>query len=104
MTAAINKATSEHERIKEILNKEFGIQHVSHNDIVRYKLYCELKNNGYKTLYSDTYIPQEKLFSKEVDIEHILPQARLFDDSFPTRRWNIARSTLRRAIRLHGIM
>lgn len=85
MTAAINKATSEHERIKEILNKEFGIQHVSRNDIVRYKLYCELKNNGYKTLYSDTYIPREKLFSKEVDIEHILPQARLFDDSFSNK-------------------
>lgn len=85
MTAAINKANSEHERIKEILRKEFGIQHVSRNDIVRYKLYCELKNNGYKTLYSDTYIPQEKLFSKEVDIEHILPQARLFDDSFSNK-------------------
>ena len=50
MTAAINKANSEHERIKEVLRKEFGIQHVSRNDIVRYKLNCELKNNGYKTL------------------------------------------------------
>lgn len=85
MTAAISKANSEHERIKEILQKEFGIQHVSRNDVVRYKLYCELKDNGYKTLYSDTYIPREKLFSKEVDIEHILPQARLFDDSFSNK-------------------
>lgn len=85
MTAAISKANSEHERIKEILQKEFGIQHVSRKDVVRYKLYCELKDNGYKTLYSDTYIPREKLFSKEVDIEHILPQARLFDDSFSNK-------------------
>lgn len=85
MTAAVNKANSEHERIRKILKEEFGIQQVSRNDIVRYKLYEELKENGYKTLYSDTYIPREKIFSKEVDIEHILPQARLFDDSFSNK-------------------
>lgn len=45
----------------------------------------ELKDNGSKTLYSNTYIPQEKLFSKEFDIEHIIPQAKLFDDSFSNK-------------------
>ncbi|EKC54620.1 CRISPR-associated protein, Csn1 family, partial [human gut metagenome] len=42
-------------------------------------------DNGYKTLYSNTYIPKEKLFSKDFDIEHIIPQARLFDDSFSNK-------------------
>lgn len=85
MTSAINKATAEHERCRQILQKEFGLTNVSRKDIIRYKLYLELKDNGYKTLYSNTYIPQEKLFSKEFDIEHIIPQAKLFDDSFSNK-------------------
>ena len=74
-----------HEDIKKKLQSEFGLSNVSRKDIIRYKLYEELKDNGYKTLYSNTYIPQEKLFSKEFDIEHIIPQARLFDDSFSNK-------------------
>lgn len=89
MTAAINRATAEHEKIRDILKTEFHIPHPSRNDIVRYKLYEELKGNGYKTLYSNTYIPHEKLFSKDVDIEHIIPQARLFDDSFSNKTLEI---------------
>lgn len=85
MVETINKSTAEHERYREILQKEFGIQNVSRNDIIRYKLYLELESNGFKTLYSNTYIPQEKLFSKEFDIEHIIPQAKLFDDSFSNK-------------------
>lgn len=85
MTEAIGKTTAEHEKYRDILQKEFGLTHVSRNDITRYKLYLELKDNGFKTLYSDTYIPQEKLFSKEFDIEHIIPQAKLFDDSFSNK-------------------
>ncbi len=85
LTNAINKTTAEHEKYRAILQKEFGLSHVSRNDIVRYKLYLELESRGYKTLYSNTYIPQEKLFSKEFDIEHIIPQSRLFDDSFSNK-------------------
>lgn len=85
MTAAINRTAADHEKYRQVLQKEFGLTHVSRNDIVRYKLYLELKDNGYKTLYSNTYIPQEKLFSKEFDIEHIIPQAKLFDDSFSNK-------------------
>lgn len=85
LTNAINQANALHEKYKETLEKEFGIKHVSRNDILRYRLYLELKDNGFKTLYTDTYIPREKLFSKEFDIEHIIPQARLFDDSFSNK-------------------
>lgn len=85
MSDNIGRAEVENNRVKTILEKEFGIQHVTRNDIIRYRLYEELKNNGYKTLYSNTYIPREKVFSKEFDIEHIIPQASIFDDSFSNK-------------------
>lgn len=85
LTKSINDTTKLHEEYVKKLQKEFGLTHVSRNDIVRYKLYQELASNGYKTLYTNTYIPQEKLFSKEFDIEHIIPQAKLFDDSFSNK-------------------
>lgn len=82
---AIRKNTAESEKLRKELEEEFGIQHVTRNDIIRYKLYNELKLNGYKTLYSNTYIPREEIFSKRFDIEHIIPKARLFDDSFSNK-------------------
>lgn len=85
LSRMINETTRAHEEIKKILQAEFGILQVSRNDIIRYKLYRELETNGYKTLYSNTFLPREKLFSKEFDIEHIIPQARLFDDSFSNK-------------------
>lgn len=85
MTQAINEANAQNEKYRKILETEFGIPHVSRNDILRYRLYMELKENGFKTLYSNTYIPKDRLFSKDFDIEHIIPQARLFDDSFSNK-------------------
>ena len=84
-TISINQSNNLHLEIIKILQEQFSIKNPTRNDIIRYKLYEELKNNGYKTLYSDTYIPREKLFSKEFDIEHIIPKARLFDDSFSNK-------------------
>lgn len=84
-TQAISKATREYEQYREILLNEFGLPYVSRNDLIRYKLYLELEPNGYRTLYTNTYISREKLFSKEFDIEHIIPQSRLFDDSFSNK-------------------
>lgn len=85
MTRQINKAKGLHEDIRKLLQKDFGLKNPTRNDIIRYKLYEELCENGYKTLYTDKYIPKEKLFSKEIDIEHIIPKARLFDDSFSNK-------------------
>lgn len=85
LTKAIAQATKESERIRKILADEFGLSHISRNDIIRYRLYEELAANDYKTLYSNRYVPREMLFSKEIDIEHIIPQARLFDDSFSNK-------------------
>lgn len=84
-TNAINDVYKKHEEIKKTLRQEFGIQNPSRNDIIRYKLYMELEANGYKTFYSDTYIPQEELFTHKFNVEHIIPQSRLFDDSFSNK-------------------
>lgn len=84
-TDAIAKNNSENEKLRAKLQEEFGLTNVSRNDLVRYKLYKELEKNGYKTLYSNRHIPQEILFTKEIDIEHIIPQAKLFDDSLSNK-------------------
>lgn len=85
LTTSIGQITADHEKYRSILQKEFGIMNVSRNDIIRYKLYLELESRGFHTLYSETYISPNKLFSKEFDIEHIIPQSRLFDDSFSNK-------------------
>jgi len=82
---AIADNTKENERVTEILQKEFGLSYVRKTDIIRYRLYQELKRNGYKTLYSNQYVSREILFSDEIDIEHIIPQALLFNDSYANK-------------------
>ena len=86
LTKSLEATTKLHDSIKATLSQPpFSLSNISRNDIIRYKLYEELKDNGYKTLYSNTYIEPNKLFSKEFDIEHIIPQSRLFDDSFSNK-------------------
>ena len=83
--ADIQANNKRNEEIAKILQTEFHLVNVRKADILRYRLYDELKNNGYKTLYSDKYIPASSLFSKDIDIEHIIPQALMFDDSFANK-------------------
>lgn len=85
MTTNINEAKARHEKIVKILQAEFGVPNPTRNDIIRYKLYQELKNNGYHDLYTNTYIPPDLLFSKSIDVDHIIPQMTLFDDSFSNK-------------------
>ena len=85
MTTNINAAKIEHEKIFKLLQAEFGVKNPTRNDIIRFRLYEELKNNGYKDLYTNVYIPREILFSKQIDIEHIIPQSKMFDDSFSNK-------------------
>ncbi|NKI27961.1 type II CRISPR RNA-guided endonuclease Cas9 [Arenibacter sp. 6A1] len=85
MTQAIGKATKEHIEYREKIKKEFGLSYVSRKDLIKYKLYLELKSIGFKTLYSGTYIKPEELFTNKFDVEHIIPQSVLFDDSFSNK-------------------
>jgi CRISPR-associated endonuclease Csn1 len=82
MTNSINKATAEHEKIRKLLHTEFGIPRVTRNDIIRYKLWKETDGIS---LYTGQPIEVSKLFTKEYDIEHIIPKSRLFDDSFSNK-------------------
>ncbi|WP_146943779.1 type II CRISPR RNA-guided endonuclease Cas9 [Chryseobacterium hagamense] len=85
MTSNINASKIAHEKIFKLLQNEFHIKNPTRNDIIRYRLYEELKGTGYKDLYTNEYIPREILFSKQIDIDHIIPQSKLFDDSFSNK-------------------
>ncbi len=85
-TKHLNAKTREVDNIKKLLTQPpFNIPSPTRNDVLRYQLYEELAPNGYKTLYSNTYISKEKLFSRDFDIEHIIPQAKVFDDSYSNK-------------------
>ena len=84
-TSSIRLSKKENDEICSILKEQYGFANPSRNDIIRYKLYCELAENGYRTLYSNTKINQDDIFSKKYDIEHIIPQSRFFDDSFSNK-------------------
>ncbi len=82
----LNDKTKQIEAIKKILKEPpFNLASPTRNDVLRYQLYDELAFNGFKTLYSGTYIQKEQLFSRDFDIEHIIPQAKLFDDSYSNK-------------------
>ncbi|MGI0107179.1 type II CRISPR RNA-guided endonuclease Cas9 [Salinimicrobium sp. WS361] len=85
MTNQIAKVTKDYQEIRELLKKEFGLTYVSRKDLIKYRLYKELKATGYKTLYSGTYIKPEELFTNKFDVEHIIPQSLLFDDSYSNK-------------------
>jgi CRISPR-associated endonuclease Csn1 len=62
----------------EILRTDFNIE-PSRTDIQRYNLWLECNMT---CPYTGTPISKEMLFSGEVDIEHILPYSRSWDDSY----------------------
>ena len=76
----------ENDKIRDIIKRDFPrVKNPSRNDIIRYKLYQELAFNAYKNLYTDEKINYEKLYSKDYDIDHIIPQSKMFDDSFSNK-------------------
>jgi CRISPR-associated endonuclease Csn1 len=52
------------------------------NDIIKYKSWLEQK---YRSPYTGEIIPLSKLFTTAYEIEHIIPKARYFDDSFSNK-------------------
>lgn len=97
-TKHINSATKINDDIKKVIKTEFGFT-ATKNDVVKYKLYQELKTNGYKTIFSNKYIPKERIFSKDIDIEHIIPKAILYDDSFSNKTLAYRQVNLKKADR-----
>jgi len=84
-TQFINKRTKENDDIRNLITKEFGIPNPTKNDVIRYRLWEELAPLGYKSVFTGKEISPTQLFSKEIDIEHIIPKALLFDDSFSNK-------------------
>ena len=52
------------------------------SEIIKYKLWLE---QGYVSPYTGKTIPLSKLFTTDYQIEHIIPQSRLFDDSLTNK-------------------
>ncbi|MGN1245646.1 MAG: type II CRISPR RNA-guided endonuclease Cas9, partial [Muribaculaceae bacterium] len=54
----------------------------SSKEVMRYKLWLEQR---YRSPYTGQTIPMARLFTRDYEIEHIIPQARYFDDSFSNK-------------------
>jgi CRISPR-associated endonuclease Csn1 len=83
-----NENQRQNEKIKNIIISEHSIEKPSRDDITKYKLWLELgfnDPNDRKCPYSLKKIPASKLFSDEVEIEHILPFSRTLDDSISNK-------------------
>ncbi len=85
MTQNINKATRNNEEIKKRITTEFGIPNPTKNDVIRLRLWEELAPNGYKDVFRGKEISPKDLFTGLIEIEHIIPKALLFDDSFSNK-------------------
>ena len=83
-TKSINAATKRNDDIRKIIQKDFGFIPTK-NDVIRYKLWKELEHNGGRTIFTDKKIEYRELYSKNIDIEHIIPKALLFDDSYSNK-------------------
>ncbi len=79
-----NKIRKEQKRLERENDRVIGRlkeegQRVTHDNILLYKLWEECKNT---CPYTGKHIPLHKLFSGEVQIEHIHPWSRSLNDSF----------------------
>ncbi len=81
----LNNVSELPEYITEIMKKfvESDVKkRPSKSEVLRYKLWLEQK---YRSPYTGQIIPLGKLFTPAYEIEHIIPQARYFDDSFSNK-------------------
>lgn len=76
----INKATKEHQEIKTACEKYTS--RVTKKDIIKYKLWEE---SNHQCIYTGKNIEVNQLFNGDYDVEHIIPKALLFDDSFSNK-------------------
>ncbi|MEN8815597.1 MAG: type II CRISPR RNA-guided endonuclease Cas9 [Nonlabens sp.] len=99
MTKGIADATKRNEDLKKHITKTFGIPNPTKNDVIRYRLFLELEKNGFKDIFRNQPIKHEDLFSKKIDIEHIIPKALTYDDSFSNKTLAFREDNLKKADR-----
>lgn len=73
-----NERDRERREIEEIL-KEHNVKKITTSLIEKYRLWEE---TGKTSLYTGNPISLGAILNGEIDVEHIIPKARLFDDSF----------------------
>ncbi len=73
------KRKKETDEIVGRIQTDFNILTPRRDDILKYRLWKECGGNS---PYSGNSIPQSKLFTGEVHIDHILPYSRSLDDSY----------------------
>lgn len=73
-----NERDRERQKIEEIL-KEHGVRKPTTSLIEKYRLWEE---TGKISLYTGNPITLAAILQGEIDVEHIIPKARIFDDSF----------------------
>ena len=66
------------EKVKEEI-EELGKLNVTGQDIIKYRLW---KEQGEICVYSGRKISPDELFTELVDVDHIIPYSKCFDDSF----------------------
>lgn len=99
MTSKIEEATKRNEDLKKLITKEFGIPNPTKNDIIRFRLWKELEPLAHKDIFTGKEIKPNDLFSKNIDIEHIIPKALLFDDSFSNKTLAFKNTNIKKANR-----
>ncbi len=85
ITKSISNNQKRNESIVNTLKSEFSSnlgKRITKNDILRYKLWLECNKTS---IYTGKPISISMLFSNEIDIEHILPKSRIFNDSFANK-------------------
>lgn len=79
----LNNADVDYSKVsEEDITKIRKTSSPSQKDILRYKLWLE---QGYISPYTGKGIPLGKLFTNRYQIEHIIPQSRLYDDSLTNK-------------------
>ena len=75
-----NENKKENERAEEFFRVRFNLENISGTDKLKYRLWRE---SGERCPYTGKPIPPEALLDDGlVDIEHIIPYSRCFDDSY----------------------
>ena len=71
----------DNDRIRGLLKDEHGFDHPSRDDVQKYKLWEELGSQGTRCcVFSGRSIGAASLFNGEVEVEHIIPFSRCYDD------------------------
>ncbi len=74
--------SSEDGKIPDEILKISKLSQPTSAELLKYKLWLEQK---YLSPYTGSIIPLNKLFTREYEIEHIIPQSRHFDDSMSNK-------------------